>query len=430
MFRKLLTLFIVLGFAAAAASWLSAQPGALQVEWLGWRMEMPTSLAVAFVGIFLLVLVFFDRLLRALRGMPRWLGGRLHQRRDVAGYRALTMGLMAVSAGEPAEARKYASRADRLLKAPKLTGLLAAQAAYLAGDHQAARRYFTSLLDDRETAFLGHIGLMRVAVDDKDSTKARDAARAALAIKPESVLAASHLLRLETRRADWQAALPALDVISKGQTKTKSKVKSGNAVQKATLLRQRGAIEFLQAGDLMEKDRSAAIKALVASLKTDSSFLPALIMLADLYLEDKAHAKAAKILETGFSRAPHPSIAERLKLAWKSNDGQFVARLVKQLNKVDIGLRRLAYHVVAEQARAVGMDGEAERLLWDARDLSGKVGADSNKSNLDDDAWPSWQCDSCKSINEDWQPFCPACDEFATLIWQRPKGATPFLPSV
>ena len=427
MFIKLLTLFIVLGFAAAAASWLSAQPGAVQVEWLGWRMELPTSLAVAFVFAFAFVLVFFDRLIRAIRGMPRWLGGRLRRRRDDAGHRALTLGLMAVSAGEPAEARKYASRADRLLKAPKLTGLLAAQAAHLAGDHQAARRYFASLLDDGETAFLGHIGLMRLAIDDRDSASARDAARAALAIKPDSVLAASHLLRLEARRADWQAALPALDVVSKGQKKTKSKVKSGGSLKNAALLRQRCALEFLKADDLLTKDRPAAIKALVASLKTDPSLLPALIMLADLYLEDKAHDKAAKILETGFSWAPHRSISDRLKLAWKSNDGQFISRLVKQLDKVDMGQRRLAYHMVAEQARAVGMDGEAERLLCDASELSGKVSANVNASDINDDAWPLWQCDSCRNVSEGWQPFCPACDEFATLVWGRPKGVTPFL---
>ena len=186
-------------------------------------------------------------------------------------------------------------------------------------------------------------------------------------------------------------------------------------------------MEFLKADDLLTKDRPAAIKALVASLKTDPSFLPALIMLADLYLEDEAHAKAAKILETGFSRAPHRSISDRLKLAWKSNDGQFIARLVKQLDKVDMGQRRLAYHMVADQARAVGMDGEAERLLCDASELSGKVSANVNATDVNDDAWPLWQCDSCRNLSEDWQPFCPACDEFATLVWRRPKGVTPFL---
>lgn len=433
MFIKLLTLFTVLGVAAAAASWLSAQPGVVQVEWLGWRMELPTSLAVAFVIAFALVLVFFDRLMRAIRGMPRWLGGRLRQRRDDAGHRALTLGFLAVSAGEPAQAIKYASRAGRLMRAPQLTGLLTAQASHLNGDHQAASRYFTSLLDDGETAFLGHIGLMRLAIDDQDSAKARDAARAALAIKPTSVLAARHLLKLEARRADWQAALPALDVVSKFQKKSKNK--SSNSEQVHNLSRQRCALEFLRAGDLLASDRQAAMSALVASLKIDPGFLPALIILADLYLEDEAFVKAAKILEKGFQRTPHSALVERLKHAWKSNDGQFIARLVKLLKGVDKKYHRLACHLVAAQARALGLDGEAKRLLCEGSNIIGKAQAtcnatDDDEVNLFDDSQPLWQCLCCKNLNEDWGPFCPACDEFASLVWQRPVGATPILPNL
>ena len=418
MFRKLLILFIVLGVAAAAASWLATQQGTVQIEWLGWQMEMQTSLAVAIVFVFGLVLVFLDRLLQTICGIPRWLGGRLRQRRDDAGHRALTLGLMAVSTGEPAEALKYASRADRLLKAPQLTGLLAAQAANLAGDHQAARRYFTLLLDDSETVFLGHIGLMRLAIDDQNSAKARDAARAALFIKPASVLAAGHLLRLEARRADWKAAFLALEVISKGQKK--SKTKAGNASQTAALLRQRCALQFLQAGDLLAKDRPASIKALEASLKTNPGFLPALIMLVDLHLDDKTYAKAAKFLEAGFRLAPYPTIVKRLKQAWKSNDGQYIGRLIKLLAKVDAGQKRFAYHLVAEQARAVGMDGEVERLLSESMALHEAASDGRGRNN------PIWQCNSCKSLQEDWQVFCPACDEFASLVWQCPVGATLF----
>ena len=427
MFIKLLTLFIVLGIAAGSASWLSAQPGEVQVEWLGWRMELPTSLAMAFLITFALVLVFLDRLIRSIRGMPRWLGWRLRQRRDDAGHRALTLGFLAVSAGEPAQAIKYASRADRLMRAPQLTGLLTAQASHLNGDHQAARRYFTSLLDDGETAFLGHIGLMRLAIDDQDSAKARDAARAALAIKPKSVLAARHLLNLEARRGDWQAALPALDVLSKFQKKSKNK--PSNSEQVHNLLRQRCALEFLRANDLLASDRQAAMSALVASLKIDPGFLPALTMLADLYLEDETFVKAAKILEKGFQQTPHSALAERLKNAWKSNDGQFIARLVKLLDKVDKKYYRLAYQLVAEQARNVGLDGEAERLLFDGNNIIRKVQGSSKDDKPDDsdDGRPFWQCFSCKNLHEDWEPFCPACDEFASLVWQRPTGATPIL---
>ncbi len=421
---------MVLGVVAAAANWLSAQPGTMQIEWLGWRMELPTSLAVVIILAFGVIMVFFDRLFRTIVGIPVWLGGKLRQRRDDAGHRALTLGFLAVSAGEPAQASKYAGRASRLMRAPQLTDLLAAQASHLSGDHHAARRYFSSLLDDSETAFLGHIGLMRLAIDDQDGSRARDSARAALAIKPTSVLAARHLLKLETRRADWQAALPALEVVSKGQRKLNNK--SSNSEQVCNLLRQRCALEFLRAGDLLVSDRRAAIRSLVASLKIDPGFLPALIMLADLYLEDNSHVKAAKILEKGFQKTPHADLVERLKHAWKSNDGQFIARLVKLLKKVDKEHHRLAHHLVAEQARVKGLDGESKRLLFEGNNIVGKSqttrqAADDDGVNLSTHSRPLWQCLCCKNLNEDWEPFCPACDEFASLVWQSPIGAAPIL---
>ena len=61
--------------AAGLASWLMSQPGSLSIEWLGWQMEMRSSLAVTLV-IFALLLVVFDRLQRAVRSIPGWLGGR------------------------------------------------------------------------------------------------------------------------------------------------------------------------------------------------------------------------------------------------------------------------------------------------------------------------------------------------------------------
>ena len=414
MFKKLLFLFSIVIVAAAAASWLAGQPGAVQIEWLGWRMELPTSLAVALIVIFALILVFFDRLLRAIRAMPRWLGGRLRQRRDDAGHRALTLGLMAVSAGEPAEARKHASRAERLLKEPKLTGLLVAQAAHLAGDHQAARRYFASILDDSETAFLGHIGLMRLALDDHNPIKARQSAKAALALKPNSVLAADHLFKLETRRNDWNAALPALDVMARQQKKTKSKTAPD---QLALITRQRCALHFLKAGELLEGDRKSADKELLTALNIDPGFLPAVTMLADHYLDDKAYGRAAKIMEKAFKIHPHESIALRLKVAWKSNDGQFIAKLAKLVAQIESTQQKTAHYLVAKQARDAGLDGEAERLLNAARDLDGG----------EEEANSLWHCTSCKSRYDDWQAFCPACDEFATLVWQQPAGTSPLI---
>ncbi|MEE3091068.1 MAG: heme biosynthesis HemY N-terminal domain-containing protein, partial [Pseudomonadota bacterium] len=156
MFARLVGLVILVLLAAALASWLGAQPGMLAFEWLGWQVEMRTSLAVALLVVLALLLLLVDRLFRGLLGLPAWFGRNLARRRTESGHRALALGLMAVSAGEPDEARRQASRAQRLLPAPQLTDLLSAQAAHLSGDHQAADRYFTSLTRDKDTAFLGH----------------------------------------------------------------------------------------------------------------------------------------------------------------------------------------------------------------------------------------------------------------------------------
>ena len=52
MFVRLLSLFVLIMLAAGVASWLVAQPGILSIEWLGWQMEMRSSLAVTLALIF------------------------------------------------------------------------------------------------------------------------------------------------------------------------------------------------------------------------------------------------------------------------------------------------------------------------------------------------------------------------------------------
>jgi HemY protein len=406
MLLRLLTLFILIAAAAVAASWLMAQPGTLSVEWLGWHMEMRSSLAVTIVIIFALGLVFFDRLQRAMRAMPGWLGGRWRQRRDDAGHRALTLGLMAVSAGEPAEARKQAGRAHRLLKAPQLTGLLSAQAAHLAGDHAAARRYFNVLLGDQDTAFLGHIGLMRLALDAKDSPAALDAASKALALKPKSVVAAAPLLQIHADNHEWSAALGVIDLLIK-----ESKKQGGSRL--AMLARQRTALLYL---DGVEKhqagDDAAALVQFTAALHGSSAFLPVILELADLYEARGDSRKAVRLLEKSFAAVPHAEIAKRLQVLWQDNEGKTIAKLIKIMPKAPADQANAAYDVVSDMAVAAGLDGEAKRL----RDL-----VDAEIARF------GWQCTSCKSRHEGWHSHCPSCGQFAGLNWQQPEKVTPLI---
>lgn len=451
MLIRLAVLFLFILAVAALASWLAAQPGHAQVEWLGWRFEMPTSLAVALVIIFALGMVFFDRLYRLIKSLPSWLDRSVQKRRDLAGHKALTLGLMAVSAGEPAEAKRQAARARRLLDAPQLTNLLAAQASALAGDHQAARRYFTSLIAEDDSAFLGHIGMMRLALDDDAPDAALASARKALALRPKSTLAAAHIVQLEAARHDWQAALPALDVLASQRRSRQfgsdagSDARSGAGSDKSgdNIQSQRTALLYMDACEHAQNaDRKGAQKLLIRIIKDAPGFVPAVLMLSDIYLETGANRKAVKVLEKAFGVTPHALIANRLKLAWQVNDGRFIAKLMA-LIPADETIADAARCIIANQALDVGLDGEAAGQItaipesrrdadaWQAAAHIAQANGhqdDANAALVAASKAPrpqGWQCDACKSLHDDWQSHCPDCDSFAQLVWQRPDRVTP-----
>ena len=479
MFIRLVWLILLVLVAGALASWLASQPGMLQLEWLGYQLEMRTSLAVALVVVLGLIVIFADRLLRGLLDLPGLLGRNLARRRAAQGHRALALGMIAVSAGEPAEARRHASRAQRLLSAPQLTDLLSAQAANLSGDHRAAGRYFTSLTGNADTAFLGHIGLARLALEDDRSDDALAEAQKALSLRPKSALAARQVMVLQAERGNWDAALPALNVMALNvptpQMKTPNtkapNTKAGADDEDAQVIaRHRAALNFLLAregvpefmgaestgGGFMETGssgpvhsstvHSSTVNQLQTALAAWPAFWPAAILLADIHLAAAAPRKAVKSLEAAFRAMPHAAIATRLQTAWNSNEGKTVARLLK-LVAASGDTAHEARSVVAAVALAHGLTGEAGRLIGEIPDAerdaaTWRLAAQLAESGDNPDPAAAnkalrmageaprprrWQCTSCQQLHDRWQAHCAGCAGFATLDWRRPDGLSPLV---
>ena len=479
MFIRLVWLILLVLVAGALASWLASQPGMLQLEWLGYQLEMRTSLAVALVVVLGLIVIFADRLLRGLLDLPGLLGRNLARRRAAQGHRALALGMIAVSAGEPAEARRQASRAQRLLSAPQLTDLLSAQAANLSGDHRAAGRYFTSLTGNADTAFLGHIGLARLALEDDRSDDALAEAQKALSLRPKSALAARQVMVLQAERGNWDAALPALNVMALNvptpQMKTPNtkapNTKAGADDEDAQVIaRLRAALNFLLAregvpefmgaestgGGFMETGSSGTVHSSTAHSSTVNqlqtalaawpAFWPAAILLADIHLAAAAPRKAVKSLEAAFRVMPHAAIATRLQTAWNSNEGKTVARLLK-LVAASGDTAHEARSVVAAVALAHGLTGEAGRLIGEIPDAerdaaTWRLAAQLAESGDNPDPAAAnkalrmageaprprrWQCTSCQQLHDRWQAHCAGCAGFATLDWRRPDGLSPLV---
>ena len=479
MFIRLVWLILLVLVAGALASWLASQPGMLHLEWLGYQLEMRTSLAVALVVVLGLIVIFADRLLRGLLDLPGLLGRNLARRRAAQGHRALALGMIAVSAGEPAEARRQASRAQRLLSAPQLTDLLSAQAANLSGDHRAAGRYFTSLTGNADTAFLGHIGLARLALEDDRSDDALAEAQKALSLRPKSALAARQVMVLQAERGNWDAALPALNVMALNvptpQMKTPNtkapNTKAGADDEDAQVIaRHRAALNFLLAregvpefmgaestgGGFMETGssgpvhsstaHSSTVNQLQTALAAWPAFWPAAILLADIHLAAAAPRKAVKSLEAAFRAMPHAAIATRLQTAWNSNEGKTVARLLK-LVAASGDTAHEARSVVAAVALAHGLTGEAGRLIGEIPDAerdaaTWRLAAQLAESGDNPDPAAAnkalrmageaprprrWQCTSCQQLHDRWQAHCAGCAGFATLDWRRQDGLSPLV---
>ncbi len=448
MLFRLIWLVVFLILAAASANWLMSKPGQMQLEWLDWRIEIRTSLAVFLLVMLCVLLVLADRLWRRLVTLPRWLGRKMKQRRGAAGHKALTLGLMAVSAGEAGEAKRHATRAQRLLDAPQLTDLLSAQAAHLAGDLRAAERYFRSLTKTQDTAFLGHIGLARLAHEKNSPDEALRAARRALSLKPKSAIAAAQVLHLEAARGNWSAAAPALEVMMAAKDHTGPKNDTPHARR-----RQKVALAYLQAkpffdGDLEEQSlgrisEKEAARQLRLALATDPGFWPATVLLADYHLQSGQRRKAAKALETGFCAVPHSLLSDRLKQVWNVNEGEFVAKLIKLASNASHAHIAEAETLAADAALAAGLEGEARRLLdgiveerrdvmtWQLIARLAEIGEDKSAAATALRAAGGamrprgWQCQICHVMSADWLSHCQSCDGFATLEWQRPDHLTP-----
>ncbi len=140
-----------------AIAWFLAekQPGQVSLECWGYRVDTSVGILLLAAGLVAVVVAILYRSWGGIRRAPGNIGRKLKANRQTRGYRALTQGMVAVAAGEAVEAQRWARKADELLDAPPLTMLLSAQAAQLGGDDQAAKRYFTAMLERFETRFLG-----------------------------------------------------------------------------------------------------------------------------------------------------------------------------------------------------------------------------------------------------------------------------------
>lgn len=439
MIRRIVSLILLVALVGSITTFLVQQEGSTVIEWLGWRLEIRTSLMIAVMLGLIWAVIATDRLFGFLVNLPDRLTGGIRERRRKQGHKALALGLVAASVGDRTEARRQSRRAKHLVGKDMLTDLLNAQVATLDGDTSAAAKYFQQLASTKESAFFGQAGLMRLNAESGADEKALAAGRQAFDLNPKAPVLARALFVLEAKHGHWEKALKALLAARRHET-------ASPADDEASEFSYDHAFAALHFEHAREEARNGAmrpaLKALDEALRFKPGLVPAALLKAELLHETKKTRKAMAVLEKAFLSSPHPEIARALMALQSGGSSKALARLTILSSKA--GNPPEAALAAAQAALDIELWGEARRLVETIPDSSRdsrawQILADVAKhapDNADGNeaTWPDrdacltraataprparWTCEACGSNAEAWHSTCPSCGRFASLTWK------------
>ena len=342
---------IAIAALVVAAVFFANHPGQVEIVWQGWQIETSIGVLIAAAVLAALAAALLLWLMTQILGSPRALLRRRRERRRRAGYQALTRGMVAVAAGDPQEARRHARRAEALLAEPPLTLLLSAQAAQLGGDRNAAKKFFTAMLDRAETEFLGLRGLHNHALHEGDRDTARRLAERAAALRPDARWTMASRFDLEVRDGRWEAARDTLAQAVRRQ------------IAPAAAGHHRGVIlHKLSLAALTQGERARALALAGEAQALVPDLAPAVAHYARLLIEDQRTRRAVKTVERAWQTAPHPELAQ---VYGAIREGEAPLARVARFERLaarNPGARE-SHLALAEAALAAQLWGEARRHL-------------------------------------------------------------------
>jgi HemY protein len=416
--------------------WLANNPGQASVTWHGYVIETSAAILVSAIATIIILSAVIYRLWIFIRGVPAEVTWFLGEDRRRRGYLALSRGMVAVAAGDPSESRRQAKKADDLLEEPSLTMLLSAQSAQLTGDEESAHKFFTKMLENPDTEFLGLRGLLNQATKDDDSYQALKWVRRAYQLKPESDWVVRTMIDFASQGGLWKEAEGALALAVR-----RKQVNPVDAKHSMAVLNHQLSMEAEASGDYAK-----ALKLSKKACSEEPRFVPAQVYLAHLLMSSGKQQKAVKTLEAAWAITPHPEIALAYLSLVDANDTMASMKAAHQLAKFNPNNPATKLMLVKSALKA-GLWGDARKNLEEvgASDVPVTSKYCQLMAELEEaehldmvaarewlvraanaDADPSWICQDCGNAADTWSALCGACCGFDKLHWRYPSRVPDF----
>tara|TARA_B100000212_G_scaffold259331_1_gene199298 strand:+ start:1007 stop:2374 length:1368 start_codon:yes stop_codon:yes gene_type:complete len=425
---KVLFFFLFLTCLIGLSVWLTDNPGSVTIYWLGYKIQTYFGvLLFALLGLLMSILLF-ARIVRVICKSPREFFNARRRRREAEGYKALTFGMAAVAAGDKDEATKFSKQADKLLGNPRITRLLSAQTAALNGDGEAASKFFNTLSNDKETRFVGLVGLIRQAQHSGNTTVVHKLTKEAYELRPGSAFIVETLFDLQIANGSWEEANKTLADSVRRKVKPESLVKKSRAV----------VLSALAQSKKLEGNEKEAILASESALNYDKEFVPAALIRTGLISDVKSQRKAVSLIESFCKRKPHPKILEAYVKLWQNEeDLQKYQRLQNLLDHKVVDDEVMLF--MAQSALNAHLWREARSKIELIKEKKVTVSycllmSELEKLEMHDDnlskSWlekasralpdKTWACNSCGAVALEWSATCGNCHAFDTIIWKEP----------
>lgn len=433
LFLRVFIVLLVIAVIAAVAAWLVETPGAITLEWRDWRIDTSVAVLVVFVVVLFVVSAAIYQIWRLFRRAPKRIVESRAARKREDGYLAMTRGMVAIAAGDAAEARRQAKKASEVLGRPPGALLIGAQAAQLEGKPGVARKFYEAMLETRETELLGVRGLLTLAEQSGDDEAALALAEKARALSPQAPWALTRLFQLQIKDRRWEDAEATL-----------REAMAAEAVSKEEGLRRDAAL-LVQLSLMAERagNRRLALDRARKAQKTAPDFLPATLQLVALQHADGRDRAARRAAEEAWRKEPHPDLA-RLYLQVEGGDDPMLRQKAAE-SLAELAPDARETHLMMARAQLdAKLWGQARKHLEigggdDPDTAFCRLFAELEQSENGDAAsardWlsraataprePAWLCSHCSATAQEWSALCGHCGTFDTLRWTTPPRVMP-----
>lgn len=293
---RMILFVLLLALLAAGGAWLAEQPGEITLVVDQWRIDASLGMGVVLLLAAAVLVALLWSIARFIFRLPGLMSLAARTRKRARGFTAISRGMIAVGAGDPQSARRYAQDAQTMLGDEEpLTLLLRAQSAQMDGRRADAEKAFRTMLNAPETRVLGLRGLFIEARRKGDAAAARAYVTEAARLAPGVTWAAEAVLEHECAEGRWADALKTLQR-SKG-------------FDKDEVRRKRAVLLTADALEKADKHPDEAIEAALQATKLAPDLVPAQALAIRLNAKRGEVRKASKRLEAAWRMNPHPDLA-------------------------------------------------------------------------------------------------------------------------